>query len=79
VTSGFDIQQLAKGNKHWHTPCNEPDMLQYAITFFVVALVAALLGFWGLAGMAADIAKFLCLIFVVLMIVSLFRGRTPRL
>jgi uncharacterized membrane protein YtjA (UPF0391 family) len=54
-------------------------MLQYAITFFIVALVAAFLGFWGLAGMAADIAKFLCLIFVVLMIVSFFRGRTPRI
>jgi uncharacterized membrane protein YtjA (UPF0391 family) len=54
-------------------------MLHYAITFFIVALVAALLGFWGLAGMAADIAKFLCLIFVVLMVVSLFRGRAPRL
>jgi uncharacterized membrane protein YtjA (UPF0391 family) len=54
-------------------------MLQYAITFFIVALIAAVCGFWGLAGMAADIAKFLCLIFVVLMVVSLFRGRTPRI
>jgi len=54
-------------------------MLQYAITFFIVALVAAFLGFWGLAGFAADIAKFLCLIFVVLMIVSFFRGRAPRI
>lgn len=53
-------------------------MLHYAIVFFIVALIAAVLGFWGLAGFAAEIAKFLCLIFVVLMIVSFFRGRTPR-
>ena len=54
-------------------------MLHYALVFFVVALVAAALGFWGLAGMAAEIAKFLCLIFVVLLIVSLIAGRRPRL
>jgi uncharacterized membrane protein YtjA (UPF0391 family) len=53
-------------------------MLHYAIIFFIVALIAAALGFWGLAGMAASIAKFLCLIFIILMIVSFFRGRTPR-
>jgi uncharacterized membrane protein YtjA (UPF0391 family) len=63
----------------WHAPCKAQGMLHYAIVFFVVALIAGVLGFWGVAGLAAEIAKIFCLIFIVLMIVSLFRGRTPRL
>lgn len=53
-------------------------MLYYAIVFFVIALVAAALGFWVVTGVAMEIAKILCVIFVVLAIVSLFRGRAPR-
>ena len=54
-------------------------MLYYAIVFFVVALVAAACGFWMLTGLAMTIAKILCLVFVVMAILSLFRGRSPRL
>jgi uncharacterized membrane protein YtjA (UPF0391 family) len=54
-------------------------MLQYAITFFIIALLAGLFGFWGVAGLATEIAKILCIVFIILMIVSLFRGRTPRI
>jgi uncharacterized membrane protein YtjA (UPF0391 family) len=54
-------------------------MLYYAIIFFVVALVAAALGFWVVTGVAMTIAKILCLVFVVLAVLSLFRGRSPRL
>lgn len=32
-------------------------MLQYAVVFFVIALIAALLGFGGIAAGAAEIAK----------------------
>jgi uncharacterized membrane protein YtjA (UPF0391 family) len=54
-------------------------MLYYAIVFFIVALVAAALGLWVVTGVALTIAKILCLVFVVLAILSLFRGRSPRL
>ncbi len=63
----------------WHVPCKEALMLHYAIVFFIVALIAGVLGFWGVAGLAAEIAKILCLVFIVLMVISLFRGRTPRI
>jgi uncharacterized membrane protein YtjA (UPF0391 family) len=50
-------------------------MLRWAITFFLIAIVASALGFYGLAGTSADIAKFLALVFVVLFIVALVAGR----
>ncbi len=53
-------------------------MLSYAITFFIIALLAAVFGFWGVAGLAAEIAKILCGVFIVLMIISLLRGGGPR-
>lgn len=46
-------------------------MLNYVIVFFVLAVVAAILGFGGLAADFAGIAKFLALIFIVLFIGSL--------
>lgn len=52
-------------------------MLTYAITFLVLALIAAILGFGVIAGTAATIAKVLFFIFLVLFVVSLFRGRKP--
>jgi uncharacterized membrane protein YtjA (UPF0391 family) len=55
-------------------------MLRYALIFFVVALIAALFGFGGIAAGAAEIGKLLFFIFLVLFIVSLVAGllrRTP--
>ncbi len=46
-------------------------MLNYIITFFILAVVAAFLGFGGLAADFAGIAKFLAMVFVVLFIASL--------
>lgn len=46
-------------------------MLNYVVTFFVLAVLAAIFGFGGLAADFAGIAKFLALIFVVLFIASL--------
>jgi uncharacterized membrane protein YtjA (UPF0391 family) len=54
-------------------------MIGYAITFFIVALIAGALGFWGLAGLAAEIAKILCVVFVILVVISMLRGRGTRL
>ena len=58
-------------------------MLYYAALFFVIALVAALFGFGGIAAGAAEIAKILFFIFLVLFVVSLsswgrLRRESPR-
>ena len=49
-------------------------MLHYALVFLVVALIAAALGFGGIAGAAAGIAKLLSLAFIVLFLVSPIAG-----
>jgi len=49
-------------------------MLRYAVIFFVIALIAALFGFGGIAAGATEIAKILFFVFVVLFIVSLVAG-----
>ncbi|HTF87722.1 MAG TPA: DUF1328 domain-containing protein [Planctomycetota bacterium] len=46
-------------------------MLRWAMTFLVVALIAAILGFGGIAGTSAGIAVTLFWVFVVLFLVSL--------
>ncbi|NQE62475.1 DUF1328 domain-containing protein [Caulobacter sp. RHG1] len=57
-------------------------MLNWAVTFLVIALIAALLGFTSVAGTAIGIAKILFYIFLILFVVSLvshlFRGRGAR-
>ncbi len=53
-------------------------MLNWAISFLVIALIAAILGFGVLAGTAMEIAKLLFVIFIVLFLISFFTGRrTP--
>ncbi len=51
-------------------------MLNWAATFFVIAIVAAVLGFTSIAGSAIDIAKILFFVFLVLAVVSFIFGRT---
>jgi uncharacterized membrane protein YtjA (UPF0391 family) len=46
-------------------------MLNYIVTFFILAVIAAFLGFGGLATSFAGIAKLLALIFVILFVASL--------
>jgi len=53
-------------------------MLQWALMFLIVALVAAALGFYSLAGTAALIGKILFFVFLVFFIVALFTGMRPR-
>jgi uncharacterized membrane protein YtjA (UPF0391 family) len=53
-------------------------MLYYAAVFFIIALIAALFGFTGIAIGAAEIAKILFLIFLVLFAVSLVVGLLRR-
>ena len=46
-------------------------MINWAITFFLLAIVAAFFGFGGLAGTFASLAQFLAVLFVVLFVASL--------
>ena len=50
-------------------------MLSWAITFLIVALIAAVLGFGGIAGTAVGLAKIIFFVFLVLFAVSLVFGR----
>ncbi|MGB7259157.1 MAG: DUF1328 domain-containing protein [Pseudolabrys sp.] len=56
-------------------------MFGWAITFLIVALIAAFLGFGGIAGFAIEAAKlvfFVALIlFAISAVVGLVRGRRP--
>ena len=58
-------------------------MIGWAITFLIVALVAAIFGFGGIAGAAVDIAKLIFFVAIVLFAISavigLMRGRSPTL
>ena len=53
-------------------------MLYYALVFFIVAIIAAVLGFGGIAAGAAEIGKLLFFIFLVLFVVSLIVGLFRR-
>jgi uncharacterized membrane protein YtjA (UPF0391 family) len=54
-------------------------MLSWVVTFLVIALIAAILGFGGLAGASIEIAKIIFFVAIVLFLVSavigLVRGR----
>jgi uncharacterized membrane protein YtjA (UPF0391 family) len=45
-------------------------MLHYAVVFFVIALIAAIFGFGGIAAGAVEIGKILFMVFAVLAVVS---------
>lgn len=52
-------------------------MLGWALVFFLLAIAAAFMGFFALAGIAAGIAKILFLVFLVLLVAS-FIARAIR-
>lgn len=56
-------------------------MLRWALTFLVVAVIAAVLGFGGIAGFSMDIARILFFVFIVLFLIAtvahLVSGRRP--
>lgn len=50
-------------------------MLKWALTFFIVAIVAAILGFSSLAGNLAYLAKIICIVGLVLAVAGFIFGR----
>ena len=54
------------------------NLLHYALVFLVVAIVAALLGFGGVAGTAMEGARMLFWVALVLMVVTFLFGMVRR-
>lgn len=56
-------------------------MLGWALTFFILAIVAAAFGFGGIAGASAGIAQLLFFVFLALLVVTFvaraLRGQSP--
>ena len=53
-------------------------MLGWAVTFLIIALIAAVLGFGGIAGTAMGIAKIIFFVAIVLFVLSLLFGGFRR-
>jgi len=75
-------------NFRWHGFClvqnypapsaprlEDSTMLHWAAVFFVIALLAAVFGFGGIAASAVGVAKILVVVFLVLAVISLIFGR----
>jgi uncharacterized membrane protein YtjA (UPF0391 family) len=56
-------------------------MLRAAFAFLVLAIVAGLLGFGGIAALSVDIARILAILFLILfaiaMVMHALRGKPP--
>jgi uncharacterized membrane protein YtjA (UPF0391 family) len=53
-------------------------MLRLAVIFLVIALVAAIFGFFPIASLSLDIAKILFFVFIVLAILAFLGGLVRR-
>lgn len=53
-------------------------MLHYAVVFLVIALVAALFGFGGIAAGAVEIAKILFFVFVIMAVATFVIGLVKK-
>jgi uncharacterized membrane protein YtjA (UPF0391 family) len=67
---GGPATRLANGR----VPQRRDEMLHYAIVFLVIALIAALFGFGGIAAGAVSIAKILFFVFVIMAVVAFVIG-----
>lgn len=56
----------------------EKKMLHYAVVFLVIALIAALFGFGGIAAGAVGIAKILFFVFIIMAVVTFVLGLLKR-
>jgi uncharacterized membrane protein YtjA (UPF0391 family) len=53
-------------------------MLGWALTFLIIALIAAVLGFGGIAGTAVGIAKIIFVVALILFLISAVFGYSRR-
>lgn len=52
-------------------------MIGWAVTFFIIALIAGIFGFTGIAGAAVNIAWILFVVGLILAVIFAFVGRRP--
>lgn len=72
------VCSLIRGKLQITAPGKEITMLRWAVIFFVIAIVAAVFGFGGIAAGATDIAKILFFVFLVVFGVTLIMGLMRR-
>jgi uncharacterized membrane protein YtjA (UPF0391 family) len=53
-------------------------MLSWVVTFLVIALIAAVLGFGGIAGISIEIAKIIFFVALILFVVGILFGAVGR-
>jgi len=58
-----------------HENAKERRMLRWALIFLVLAIVAGIFGFSGVAGAATNIAWILAVVFLIIFVVGLIMGR----
>jgi uncharacterized membrane protein YtjA (UPF0391 family) len=68
------LQALSRNNSQ----LGGGNMLRWALAFFVIAIIAAVFGFAGIAVAAAGIAKLLFYLFLILFLVALVGGLVRR-
>jgi len=71
-------QQFHDLSESWLASAERLQMLRWALMFLLFALIAGLLELTVLAGTSLWIAKVLFVTFLVLLVVSLFTGRTTK-
>lgn len=52
-------------------------MISWSVTFFIIALIAGVLGFTGIAGAAVNIAWILFVVGLVFAVIFMVMGRRP--
>lgn len=77
TTFSFGNRLARTALRRMHVTAEDP-MLYWTLIFLVIALVAGLFGFGGIATASAGIAKVLFAIFLVLFLVSLIFGVIRR-
>jgi len=78
--NGMDVAaQLQAISAGWQRCVpTEVNMLQAAAVFFIIAIIAAVFGFGGIAAGATEIAKILFFIFLIVFVISLVMGLMRR-
>jgi uncharacterized membrane protein YtjA (UPF0391 family) len=51
-------------------------MLSWAVTFFVISLIAAVLGLRGIAGLSAEIGYLFAVLAVIFLVIALLTGHS---
>ena len=77
--SDFESRSIVSEGPYGESgPKGEAIMLWWAVVFFLIAVVAGIFGFGGIAEASADIAQILFFIFLVIFILSLIFGLMRR-